>query len=145
MAIKSNEPSPLSLLLNHISLFLDAIFFIVYLLLSILVIVKVNYKMDKAAWITIITYIIVFLLLNVENILFWTSNIDIQDAHRFIMFLVYGLHAYFIFVMKDVYNKLTCDNQNEYMKRIKREKIIKIVILILLLMYLIAVFAKFIF
>ncbi len=110
--------------------------------MSMLVIYKVNYKMDKAAWITIISYLIVFFLLIIERFVFSGTTDTTDIIWRFIMFIVYVLHAYFIFVMKDVYNKLTCDSQIEYIKRIKREKIVKIVISILLVFYLSAVSAK---
>ena len=83
--------------------------------------------MDKSAWVTIITYFILLLLLNAENIVlrqFEDVAKYLFDMYTLITFIGYVLNAFFIFAMKDVYNMLSCETEKEYKKIESRDKVI---------------------
>jgi amino acid transporter len=103
--------------------------------------------MDKAAWITIITYFILLFLLNFENVvlkIYKDAEEYFYDIYTLITFIGYVLNAYFIFVMKDVYNKLTCETEKEFGKIKRRDKVIKMLINTLFVLYFLTLSSNFI-
>jgi len=100
--------------IDRISNITDFIFFVAFVSLSLVMIVKVKGKLEVAMWVAVVAYNMVFLVgltLSVLNVFTTVVKHDLliqfKKVSRFAIWLV---HFYFVLAMKDVHLKLTCEN-----------------------------------
>ena len=83
---------------------LNMIYLIIFLLLLGNVTIKLRFNLDKSAWITMASYLLVMILSSVID--FYIQDETIAAAENMCRFVIWTVHAYFIFGMKDVECKL---------------------------------------
>ena len=83
---------------------LNMIYLIIFLLLLGNVTIKLRFNLDKSAWITMASYLLVMILSSVID--FYIQDETIAAAENMCRFVIWTVHAYFIFWMKDVECKL---------------------------------------
>ena len=117
--------------IREIAVFTDGIYFTFFTILAVSVILIVKFRVEFVMWITLGIYQTAFFIGLLELILY-ESVYNEQFIEEYLpgakvasRYAIWLAHAYFVFAMKDVYNKLQCETHTEYLSKRKRDKILE--------------------
>lgn len=121
--------------IDRVAAYIDAVYFAVFTCASMYSMIRVKGRLDFAMWVTVSVYQIAFTLGVIESILNFTVRGDndftlyyLPGAKVTSRFLIWVVDAFFIFAMKDVYNRLTIETPAAYFAQRRKEKIIERII-----------------
>ena len=109
------------------------IYLIIFLLLLGSVTIKLRFNLDISGWITMASYLLVLILSSVID--FFIKDQTIAAAENMCRFVIWTVHAYFIFGMKDVECKLKSSAHQEYKDTMRKYKIFQWLLYILIILY----------
>ena len=108
---------------------LDLLYFTAFLSLSVVMIFKVKGKLEVAMWVAVTAYNLVFLAgltISALETLRQVRHDSLILVKRGSRFTVWVVHFYFIFAMKDVQLKLTCENPSQYKKKKRQFQVLMV-------------------
>jgi hypothetical protein len=120
----------------------------VYTTFALFVIASLGYYLDKPAWITIFAYEIVELIRFGRFFEEQHAKIDslskeiLTEVLSWTRFIVWIVHAYFLFSMKDVHSKIICDSVDKYAKQKRSDNRIKYMMYGMAIVYGLLMFTK---